>query len=47
MAKTDLIVDGNLSGVPPEQSIVFDERRRLFDERRGLLDQKLEGAPQP
>ena len=33
MAKPDLVVEGNLSGVPPEQRAVFDERRRLRDQK--------------
>lgn len=39
MAKPDLVVEGNLSGVPSEQRAFFEERKRL-------RDQKSEDAPQ-
>ncbi len=34
MAKPDLVVDGDLSGVPPEQRAVFEEKRRLRDQKQ-------------
>lgn len=34
MAKPDLIIEGNLNGVPQAQLAVFDERRRLRNQKR-------------
>ncbi len=33
MIKPDLVVEGNLSGVPPEQRAFFEERKRLRDQK--------------
>lgn len=45
MAKPDLVVEGDLSGVPPEQRLFFEERQRLFEEQIRLRDRQPEDAP--
>ncbi len=39
MAKTDLVIEGDLSGVPTEQRAVLDERRRLREQKRRTEEQ--------